>query len=34
MEVQAGYEFVDPGVKATDNLDGDLGRPVDQRRAR
>ena len=24
MEVQAGYEFVDPGVKATDNLDGDL----------
>ena len=24
LEVQAGYEFVDPGVKATDNLDGDL----------
>ena len=24
LETQAGYEFTDPGVKATDNLDGDL----------
>ncbi|MDP6214932.1 MAG: DUF5011 domain-containing protein, partial [Acidimicrobiales bacterium] len=24
LETQAGYEFTDPGVKATDNLDGNL----------